>query len=101
MPANVSALAPALATPAADAHCFHCGLENPPGRRWTAIIGTVERGFCCAGCVAVAQTIHDAGLDGFYAARTALLARPETAESADEWARHEDAAVAAGLVRTL
>lgn len=101
MTANASALAPALARAAADAHCFHCGLENPPGRRWTATIGTVERGFCCAGCVAVAQTIHDAGLDGFYAARTALLARPETAESADEWARHEDAAVAAGLVRTL
>ncbi len=58
------------------------------------------RSFCCAGCLAVAQTIHAAGLDGFYAARTAALARPAEGQD-DEWVRHDESARAAGLVRDL
>ncbi|HEX4882512.1 MAG TPA: heavy metal translocating P-type ATPase [Casimicrobiaceae bacterium] len=102
MPAlpTAPASAGARGMPPADATCFHCGLPNPPGRRWEALVRGATRRFCCAGCLAVAQTIHAAGLEGFYAARTATLARPVEAVD-DEWTRHDEAAHAAGLVRTL
>lgn len=98
MPADPSASASAGARPAVPATCFHCGLPNPPGRRFEAPVEGELRVFCCAGCLAVAQTIHAAGLDGFYAARTAALERPAAAAD-DEWVRHDEAARAAGLVR--
>jgi Cu2+-exporting ATPase len=86
---------------APESRCFHCGLPNPPGRRWRAEIVGVEQTFCCAGCLAVAQTIHAAGLDGFYAARTAALAKPDERHHDDEWVRYDESAAAAGLVRAL
>ncbi|GIK84750.1 MAG: copper-translocating P-type ATPase [Betaproteobacteria bacterium] len=102
MPASptvpATAGAPQASSASPGAACFHCGLPNPPGRRHEASVGGAMRAFCCAGCLAVAQTIHAAGLEGFYAARTAALAPP--AEGADdEWTRHDEAARAAGLVR--
>jgi Cu2+-exporting ATPase len=57
----------------------------------------VPRNFCCAGCLAVAQTIDAAGLAGFYASRTESAVRVE-AEAPDEWARWDETAAAAGLV---
>jgi Cu2+-exporting ATPase len=86
---------------ASDSRCFHCDLPNPPGRQWRAELLGAERAFCCAGCLAVAQTIHAAGLDGFYAARTAALARPDAGPHDDEWVRFDESAMAAGLVREL
>lgn len=61
------------------AACFHCGGACPAGPPWHAPIGEEVREFCCAGCLAVAQTIAGAGLDGFYRTRTALALRPEAA----------------------
>jgi Cu2+-exporting ATPase len=92
--------APAATAGGASA-CFHCGLPNPPGRQWRAELLGAERWFCCAGCLAVAQTIHSAGLDGFYAARTAALAKPGERGQDDEWVRYDESASAAGLVREL
>ena len=47
----------------ADAACDHCGLPVPAG--------LVERGerlqFCCHGCRAAFEILHESGLDGFYA----------------------------------
>ncbi|MBK6335245.1 MAG: heavy metal translocating P-type ATPase [Betaproteobacteria bacterium] len=83
-----------------QAVCFHCGLPNPPRSRWRAVIDGRERAFCCAGCRGVAETIHAAGLDAFYAQRTAAADRPPVeAEVDDEWLRWDDAAQAQGLVR--
>ncbi len=81
-----------------DAACFHCGLPNPPHSHWRAVIGGEERAFCCAGCRGVAQTIHAAGLDAFYAQRSAAVDRPPDAPD-DDWERWDDAARAQGLVR--
>src|SRR5258705_248678 len=51
----------ASTTAAADrAVCYHCGEPNPDGR-WNAMMNGTRRNFCCAGCLAVAQTIHAAG----------------------------------------
>jgi Cu2+-exporting ATPase len=95
----------APAAPAPDAGpgsvCYHCGSANPQAWRWVAEINGVTASFCCAGCLAIAQTIHAAGLDAFYAQRTEPGDRPgEEAATDDEWSRWDDAAAQEGLVRT-
>ncbi|UTW13319.1 heavy metal translocating P-type ATPase [Marinobacterium rhizophilum] len=56
----------------AQAHgCFHCGLDIPPGTHHVLVIDGQPRELCCPGCLAVAQTIVDSGLDGYYRHRTA------------------------------
>jgi hypothetical protein len=78
--------------------CYHCASPNPPGRRFRAVVNGAEREFCCAGCLAVAKTIHAAGLESFYVARTASADRAP-AESApeehDEWSHWDEAAAQA------
>ena len=46
--------------------CFHCGLPITPGTAETGLVAGQARDFCCSGCQAVCQTIHAAGLEGFY-----------------------------------
>ncbi len=46
--------------------CFHCGLPCPHSQPILVKLDGAERAFCCAGCSAVCQAIHAAGLDGFY-----------------------------------
>jgi Cu2+-exporting ATPase len=68
------------------AHCFHCGDANSPAAAWRAVVDGEERVFCCAGCMAVAQTIRAAGLAAFYQRRAAPAAsfpRDRTDESLD------------------
>jgi Cu2+-exporting ATPase len=60
----------ALAAHAAS-RCFHCGSDNPPASSWRAVIDGADADFCCAGCLAVAQTIRAAGLFAFYRRRDA------------------------------
>ncbi|MBK9117178.1 MAG: heavy metal translocating P-type ATPase [Betaproteobacteria bacterium] len=84
----------------AAANCYHCGAPNPQPARWMAVVAGAERAFCCAGCQAVAQTLHAAGLDNLYAGRTSVAARPES-EADDDWARWGAAAESGGLVRAL
>jgi len=79
--------------------CYHCGAPNPSRSVWRDMVDGVPRDFCCAGCLAVAQTIDAAGLAGFYASRTASAIRLD-AEAMDEWTRWDETAAAAGLVHT-
>ncbi len=82
--------------------CFHCGNPNPEPARWQCEIDGATQRFCCAGCLGIARTIHAAGLDAFYARRTAVADRPEPERDArDEWSHWDEAAAQAGLVRTL
>ncbi len=50
--------------------CFHCGLDIPHGSHYVLKIDGQPRELCCPGCLAVAQTIVDSGLDGYYRHRT-------------------------------
>jgi len=59
------------------AACFHCGEPVPPGSDLSVDIGGEPRAMCCAGCRAVAQLIHSAGLARYYDFRDALPERPE------------------------
>jgi Cu2+-exporting ATPase len=74
--------------------CFHCGEPVPGEDRWQAEIDGATARFCCAGCRAVAQTIHAAGLTSFYVRRDAPVTTPAT----DHDGTFEDEAFASAVV---
>jgi P-type Cu2+ transporter len=100
-PVPVASAPAAVAGAATDAAvCYHCGNPNPRAAPWHATLNGAERRFCCGGCLGIAQAIHSAGLDAFYAQRTALAERPgPEIDHADEWSQWDDAAAQSGLVR--
>ncbi len=51
-----------VAAPRGETGCAHCGLPVAPGLFEPAAV----RQFCCAGCRAVYEAIHDQGLERFY-----------------------------------
>ena len=51
--------------------CYHCGSDVATTTPLTLELGGAPRSFCCAGCMAIAQTIHGEGLDVFYSRRVA------------------------------
>jgi Cu2+-exporting ATPase len=58
-----------------DTPCYHCG-SPLEGARFTHTLGGAPRQFCCAGCQAIAQTIHGQGLEAFYARRLPTEEKP-------------------------
>jgi Cu2+-exporting ATPase len=72
MPMNTQQRAPAPAQ-----SCFHCGLDVPAGSQFQILIDGQTRPLCCPGCLAVAQTIIDSGLDSYYRHRTVAAATTE------------------------
>jgi len=53
------------ASPVAES-CFHCGLPLDPNFRESIPVTGRARSFCCHGCLAVARSIVDAGLEEYY-----------------------------------
>ena len=112
MPASSSLIAanpsrePAREPPAVEladeVYCYHCGLPNPQPARWRADLSGAPRSFCCAGCRGVAQTIHAAGLDGFYLRRTGPAdPQVEGDPARDEWSHWDEPAAQAPFVRAV
>jgi Cu2+-exporting ATPase len=66
-----------VGAPLSDATCFHCGLPVPVGLSLSVSVDGIDRPMCCHGCQAVAEAIVGAGLEGFYAHRTAPSRRAE------------------------
>ena len=56
--------------------CYHCGSFILPGDSYELELSGVNRKFCCAGCMAIAQTIHGEGLEVFYARRAQSSDKP-------------------------
>lgn len=54
-----------------NTNCYHCELSVPNGINFQVNIDGIDRAMCCAGCMAVAETIVASGLEGFYRNRTA------------------------------
>jgi Cu2+-exporting ATPase len=81
--------------------CHHCAAPVGPGAAWRGEVAGAERTFCCAGCLAVAQTIDGAGLCAFYEDRTgpALSLRTEAATPVAPAARDDAIAMRAGWLR--
>ena len=80
------------------ASCFHCGGSNPSPSRWRSPVDGAERAFCCAGCLGVAQTLHAAGLDGYYTQRATPAERPPATDI--EWSGYDAIADSRGLARS-
>ncbi|GBG15541.1 Cu2+-exporting ATPase [Novimethylophilus kurashikiensis] len=57
--------------------CYHCGLPVPADTDFKITILEVPREMCCHGCMAVAESIVENGLDDYYRYRTEM---PKTAE---------------------
>ena len=57
--------------------CFHCSLSIPRGAHFESTLDGQTRQFCCPGCQAVAETIYQSGLDGFYQFRSQSSQRPD------------------------
>lgn len=63
--------------PVVTDNCYHCGGELPLHVPYSANLKGQLRYFCCAGCMAIAQTIHGQGLEAFYSRRIPLGRKPE------------------------
>lgn len=83
-------------TTLAPARCFHCGEAIAAGLTWRLALDGEEREFCCAGCQAIARTIHAAGLAAFYARRAAPAGTHP--EIVDEWGQYDAVAETRGLL---
>lgn len=57
--------------------CFHCGEPADGEPPITLELDGTTRHFCCQGCKAVCQTIHNEGLTGFYEFRTESAVTPK------------------------
>ena len=79
--------------------CFHCGLPCT-GNTYPIQYQNRTEPACCAGCQAVAQTIIDSGLDGYYRHRTADARRSEPlpAELLEQMRLFDDDALQTGFV---
>lgn len=66
------------------AGCYHCG-EALAARAVHAEIEAVERHFCCIGCRAAAQWLHQSGLADYYTLRTTATGRVDDSVAFAEW----------------
>lgn len=62
-------------------NCYHCGGDLTEDSAYQAELGGAQRYFCCAGCMAIAHTIHGQGLESFYARRIPLGSKPDNPTS--------------------
>ena len=64
--------------------CYHCGSPLFPNEAYSADLNGVSQSFCCAGCMAIAQTIHGEGLEVFYARRAQSSDKPSAYLASDQ-----------------
>ncbi len=87
--------------------CYHCHLPVDQIGSFSALVAGEKHEFCCFSCQTVCQTIHDAGLEGFYQKtpeNAELAPPPEQATSFTSYDLDEvqaDYADIAGDVRTI
>ncbi len=81
--------------------CYHCGGELPQPPQHFSELGGKTRTFCCAGCQAIAETIHGQGLQAFYARRVPLGGKPEDFSGTvpDRLLAYDDPALSGRFVR--
>ena len=60
-----------------NSSCFHCSLDIPNGFDFSCEILAQQRAFCCAGCLAIAETLEKNNLTEFYRFRDKASSKPE------------------------
>jgi len=88
-------------TKLAQINCYHCSLPVPDAGRFQLPVADETREFCCAGCLAVSETIAGSGLLGYYRQRDLPAIKPddEFATRADEYRGFDHEIVQAGWVK--
>ena len=90
-------------TSASHVTCYHCGSELEPGTALHGEIAGQAHDFCCAGCQAVAQTLHASGMGHVYDGPIAF-AKPidgeQRAEAEAVWATYDLPVMRERFVRT-
>ena len=56
--------------------CYHCSLPVPDAGRFQLSVAGETHEYCCAGCMAVSDTINSSGLLGYYQQRDLPALRP-------------------------
>ncbi|PSJ47869.1 ATPase P [Zobellella endophytica] len=72
--------------------CFHCGEPVPAGTDFRFEFDGEQKACCCPGCQAVASTIIDCGLGGYYQHRSAPAPRADTVPDELKQLQHYDLA---------
>jgi Cu2+-exporting ATPase len=57
--------------------CYHCNLPVIEAGRFQLLVADESRDFCCAGCMAVSETINGSGLSSYYRQRERPAIKPE------------------------
>jgi len=82
--------------------CYHCGLPAAGSSSCNGKVAGSSHVFCCSGCLAVCQVIHDSGLNKFYAKlhsqENTLSPPPDLPTDVDQYDLEE---VQQGFVRNL
>ena len=64
--------------------CYHCNSPLLANDSLFQELAGQRRYFCCSGCLAIAKTIHDEGLDIFYARRSQANIKPANDKDMDQ-----------------
>lgn len=75
---------------AASRPCFHCGEPLPPGAPVYARLGDANQPMCCIGCKAVAEFIHESGLQAFYEHRSQPSEELGLRAVSADWQHYDD-----------
>ncbi|HEU4603414.1 MAG TPA: heavy metal translocating P-type ATPase, partial [Steroidobacteraceae bacterium] len=85
---TIAERAPSDSQRSSNSPCFHCG-EPLLGSTLQANVSGAKKPVCCAGCLAVAELIANAGLSDFYQYREGTSVRPDAKTFADDpWAAY-------------
>jgi Cu2+-exporting ATPase len=83
--------------------CYHCSLPVPEPGQFQLLVADGPQDFCCAGCMAVSETINGSGLSGYYRQRELPASRPgdEAISHALNFSGFDHASVQSGWVEHL
>ena len=65
--------------------CYHCGDTVSAHALIHATIDGAERAFCCTGCRAAAEWLHQGGLADYYALRSESTGRVDATQDFSDW----------------
>jgi Cu2+-exporting ATPase len=65
--------------------CYHCGETVSAQALIHATLDGAERAFCCSGCRAAAEWLHQGGLGDYYALRSEATGRVDAALDFSDW----------------
>jgi Cu2+-exporting ATPase len=101
IPAILSAMLPKTKHQPID--CYHCNLPVPDPGQFQLLVADNMHEFCCAGCMAVSETINGSGLSGYYRQRDLPALKPgdEAINDGNDFSGFDHATVQTGWVRNL